>query len=117
MPSRPHRHLHGLRLLALVVFALALLVKPVLAASCELQDMRLAQGDGRAMAVDAVAGQGEGECCPGQLCGDCCTAGTVVPMAATPALSMPLAARPPVAIAAGFDPTPQRVATRPPIAA
>ena len=116
MPAHArHRDLPPLRLLALVLLALWLLAKPVLAASCELDDMRLAQGSAQCvLAADSDPGD---ECCTGKLCGECCTAGTVLPTAPARALPIPAAIRPHAALSVTTDPAALPVAIRPPIAA
>lgn len=117
MPSCLHRASHGLRLLALAVLALGLLVKPVLVAGCELEDMQLALGTGHEVVAAATDGGLEDECCPGQSCGECCTAGTVVPVAAVAMFPARVASAPPVAAPAEFGTAPARDVIRPPIAA
>lgn len=91
MPSgSPHRAPHFLRLAALVVLAFGLLMKPVLVAACEFGDLRIAQDCADIATQDDCgddAGVAEGledKCCPGQICGECCTATTVLPPAASP---------------------------------
>ena len=118
MHSRLHSTPRGLRLLALVLLALGLLVKPVLVAGCELEDMRLAAGDPfAALVVDAASGQAGDECCPGQACGECCTAGTVLPKATASTVATHVAARPADAALAEPAPAPRGTAIRPPITA
>ncbi|MDN5782658.1 MAG: hypothetical protein L0H23_11695 [Luteimonas sp.] len=112
--ARP-RPLPWLHLLALVLLSLWLLAKPVMAASCELDDMGLAQGSSQCV-VAAVSGSRDA-CCPGEVCGDCCTAANVVPAAPARALPLPAGMGPHAFRPATTDSVPLLMAIRPPITA
>jgi hypothetical protein len=116
MRSRLHPVPRCLRLLALALLVLGLLVNPVLAAGCELKDMRLALGGSHEVVVDA-ADPGEDACCPGQVCGACCTAVTVMPLATAPALMARVIGGLPAAALVEPGPAPRRAEIRPPIVA
>jgi len=103
-----------LRLLVLGMLVLGLLVKPALAAHCELEDL---QGDfGQVVLVDATDADAGDACCPGQVCGECCTAGTVVPSLSVTAGAIAVAAINGLAGAVEFKPAQYPVSIRPPIA-
>lgn len=103
-----------LRLLVLGTLVFGLLVKPVLAANCELEDLQrdLAQ----VVLVDAADADAGDECCPGQMCGECCTAGTFVPSFSATVGAVVVAAIDGPVGAAEFKPAPYPVSIRPPIA-
>lgn len=105
----------GLRLLALALLVLGLLAKPVLVAACDLGDMT--QAGLQFLASDAAGDPTGDECCPGQACGECCTAATMLPVAASAGRAMPLDARPQATAWVGSEPVPLPVAHRPPIRA
>ena len=123
MPARPRLRfdpLHCLRLLALVLLSLGLMVKPVLVAACEVDDLRSAHAatavgtahkaeDGTA-GSDGVVVTGQGDramastsvtsvdpaasaCCPGKACSACCTPATVLPLASVASLPAPVPGR------------------------
>lgn len=131
-------------MLALVLLSLGLLVKPVLVAACEVDDLRLAHASGGVAASDAGGGLNSVEstahadatntgtaaassasgselagdaCCAGKACSACCTSVTVLPLASMASWLAPAhdSIRPGVAVAP--DPSTQPVAIRPPIAA
>lgn len=105
----------ALRLLALCVLALGLLMKPVLVAACELDDLGRTQGS--AEHPTTAAGESvEDPCCPGKVCGECCTSAAWVPVPAVAAVVSLLAADVPLPVSAGFVPAPVPVDIRPPIA-
>lgn len=103
-----------LHLLALGMLVLGLLVKPVLAANCELEDLQ--RDVAQVVLVDATNADAGDECCPGQICGECCTAGTVVPSSGATAGAIAVAAINGPAGAVEFEPAPYPVSIRPPIA-
>ena len=100
-----------LRLPALAVLVLGLLAKPVLVAACELEDMTRA---GTVELVDPAPGLDDA-CCPGQACGECCTAATMLPLAAGSSQAIPPQAHPQASSWVRSDPAPRVVAHRPPI--
>ena len=102
-----------LRLLALAVLVLGLLAKPVLVAACELEDMTRA---GTVKLVDPAPGPDDA-CCPGQACGECCTAATMLPLAACMGRAIRPQAHPQASFWVQSDPAPLAVAHRPPIRA
>lgn len=105
-----------LRLLALAMLVLGMLAKPMLVAACEVEDMRLAQA-GAGYAVDS-AGEASGDaCCPGQVCGECCTATTMLHVATTMGDAAPLDSYPRAVAWVEYEPAPLPVAHRPPIRA
>jgi len=121
--SRPHAS-QGLRLLALLVLMVGLVAKPVLVAACELNDMRLALASVASAIHDTAdaggdpAGDPAGDaCCPGQACGECCTAGNMLPNSMDANTTMPLGGSPAVAACVESEPAALPVAIRPPIAA
>jgi hypothetical protein len=103
-----------LRLLVLGMLVLGLLVKPVLAANCELEDLQ--KDFGQVVLVDATDADAGDECCPGQMCGECCTAVTVVPSSGATVSATAVAAIHTPAGAFEFEPAPYPVSIRPPIA-
>lgn len=115
MSSRPAPSTYRLRLIALVLLALGMLAKPILVASCELDDLA-APADGIAL-VDAGGGLADDGCCPGQACGECCTAVAAMPTAATAASAVAPQGRPERREATSAYPAPLAVAIRPPIVA
>jgi hypothetical protein len=114
--SRRPRTLQILRFLALGLLVFGLLVKPVLAAQCELDDARRALGDYKVAVLDADAA-GDEACCPGESCGECCTASTIVSPAILVIGAMPAPAGAAVIGGTDFAPAPYPVAMRPPITA
>lgn len=114
MRSRLHPLPRCLRLVALALLVLGLLVNPVLAAGCELEDMRVAAGGSHEVAA-AATDPVEDTCCPGQLCGACCTAVTVMPLASAAALVASVIGSPSAAEQAEPGPAPRRAEIRPPI--
>lgn len=114
----------GLRLLALLVLVIGLVAKPILVVACELDDLRLAQSSSEATheavllgGSQASDGPASDACCPGQTCGECCTAGNMLPAPMTTSAAMPVDGRPAVELRVHFEPTALPVAIRPPIAA
>lgn len=103
-----------LRLLVLGTLVLGLLVKPVLAANCELEDLQ--RDVAQVVLVDATDADAGDECCPGQMCGECCTAGTVVPSFSSTVDALVVAAINGPGEATEFKPAPYPVLIRPPIA-
>jgi hypothetical protein len=117
MRMAPLRRTHVsrfLRLLALGMLVFGLLVKPVLAATCELEDLQWAVG--QVALVDAGDADAGDECCPGQACGECCTAGTAVPPLPATVGAIAVVAMHIPASAVEFEPAPYPVSIRPPIA-
>lgn len=110
----------GLRLLALLVLMVGLVAKPVLVAACELDDMRLAQASVANVAhgtADTIGDPAGDACCPGQACGECCTAGNMLPASMATSAAMPLDGNPAMETCAESEPAALPVAIRPPIAA
>jgi hypothetical protein len=103
-----------LRLLTLGMLVFGLLVKPVLAATCELEDLQWAVG--QVELVDAGDADAGDECCPGQACGECCTAGTAVPPLRAIVGAIAVVTIHAHAGAVEFEPAPYPVSIRPPIA-
>lgn len=106
-----------LHALALLVLALGLLARPLMAAACDIEDARVAVASGQGIAVDsAVRDVGDDDCCAGIECGECCAP---VPLG-TPALAR-LAAYVPVSPhmlpepSGRFEPVAYPVDSRPPI--
>ena len=117
--SRRLPTLQILRFLALGLFVLGLLVKPVLAAHCGLDDARRAMGDYQAAVLNADVA-GDEACCPGESCGECgecCTASTAVSPVALVVGTQLAPAGAAVVGATDFVPTPYPVPIRPPITA
>lgn len=110
-----HQGLRRRRLLALALIALSLLVRPVLAANCEVADLGLAWGSVQGTTAQASDGHAGYDCCPGQLCGECCPAAVALPAAAGPAFVAPAAVHQPVPVLTEFGPAPARDVIRPPI--
>lgn len=110
------RTLQFLRFFALGLLVFGLLVKPVLAAQCELDDARRALGDHKVAVLDAAMA-GDEACCPGESCGECCTACTIMSPAVLIVGAMPVPAGAAVTGATDFAPAPYPVAIRPPITA
>lgn len=109
----------ALRLLALLVLAMGLLAKPVLVAACELDDLVWAQGAIEQLADapgDAADTPGD-DCCPGKVCGECCTAATFLPIAPLATAATPVAAGPHPRIWVRSEPAALPVDIRPPISA
>lgn len=106
----------ALHLLALLVLTLGLLAKPVLVAACELDDLDRTQAS---MAQDAASASepATDPCCPGKLCGECCTPAAGMPVPALAAMMPALIADPPLPAATGVEPSPLPVDNRPPISA
>ncbi|HST44185.1 MAG TPA: hypothetical protein VLK29_03055 [Luteimonas sp.] len=129
--------------MALVLLSLGLMVKPVLAAACEVDDLRSAHaataagstdkaggavagsdevvatgtGDVRAMASTAETGAdlAGDTCCPGKVCNACCTSATVLPLASVASLPAPVPAHVEASTALTPGPVTHPVDVRPPI--
>jgi hypothetical protein len=114
--------LHRLRLpLALRVFVLALLafgllMKPVLAVACEIDDARQGLAGQHQPLVAADPGTGGEDCCLVQNCNQCCVHTVAVLPPLKVAASFFAVASPLPALSVEFEPTAYPVALRPPIA-
>lgn len=110
---------HPLRLLALLLLALGLLVKPVLVAACELDDLALPQSGIEQVieAADDADDHADDACCPGKVCGECCTAATLLAMVPAATTATPIAAGPHPRAWVQSEPAALPVAIRPPISA
>lgn len=105
----------ALRLFVMGLLVFGLLVKPVLAAACEIDDARPGLAGQQQSIVAADPGTSE-DCCLVQDCNACCAqVAAMVPQlkvaAAAPRLASPLPA-----LSVEFEPTAYPVAFRPPIA-
>lgn len=108
----------ALRLLALLVLAMGLLAKPLLVAACELDDVARAHVGIAQLAADAGdAGDAGEDCCPGKVCGECCTAATVLAVAPLLTAAPLLAPGPRQRTWVRSDPATLPVDIRPPISA
>jgi len=68
-----------LRLLALGLLVIGLLAKPMLAAACDIQDLRQALGGDTIPVLVADDGCRSGDtCCLAHHCGECCVSGMAV---------------------------------------
>jgi len=105
-----------LRLLALAVLVLGMLAKPILVAACELEDLGRAQVEAGYVVDDTGDSSGDA-CCPGQACGECCTATTMLPAATVMGRATALDTRPRANAWVESEPAPLPVANRPPIRA
>lgn len=115
MPAAFRQAPPALRLVALLLLALGLLVKPVLVGACEVEDLRLA-GAGTVL-VDDDGDHPGGDCCPGQTCGECCTVATPIPTAPAAGVALAATPRPKLPVLAGLATAPARDEIRPPIRA
>lgn len=117
-PALRQQASRALHLFALLVLALGLLAKPVLVAACELDDMDRSQAS-MVHGADAQASSDPASdpCCPGKVCGECCTSAAGMPVPALAAIAPTPIAEPPLPAATGIAPAPLPVDIRPPISA
>ena len=102
--------------MALWMLVVGLLSKPVLAASCEFEDLQRNFGNGQVVMVDPSDTDADDECCPGQTCGECCTAGTVMPSFSVTDGAISAESISHASGALAFAAAPYPVSIRPPIA-
>lgn len=112
----PLRTCLRLVLLAMLVFGMCL--QPVLAAACDIEDVRSALDHDAGEAANAEHGERSGvpgDCCANPACGDCCLHATASLPAAphTMAIVAPRACAMPLRV--GFAPGDYPVDSRPPI--
>lgn len=112
-PLRP-RLSPALHLLVLCLLVFGLVMKPVLAVACEIDDARRVLTDGQPVA--AAESEDSDECCPSQNCNECCCPTVAMVPKLKVAASLSLAASPLPALSVEFEPTAYPVALRPPIA-
>jgi len=107
----------ALRLLVLALVAFGLVAKPMLAAACDVVDLRLtAAPAGVSMSATAIDASGT-DCCPMQHCSQCCVHVSVVVPWVRIATAESVVAIPSPMSPRSFEPTPYPVALRPPISA
>jgi hypothetical protein len=118
MPDLRHPHWPlALRVFVLGLLMFGLVMKPVLAAACEIEDARQALVGEHAVPTvnssDHYAGE---DCCVVQNCGECCVhVAAMVPQVKV-ADTFAVAPNPLPALSVEFEPTAYPVAFRPPIA-
>ncbi len=106
-----------LRVLALGLVVVGLLLKPVQALSCGLDDLhRAAVAAGASPSAQADDDATGDACCLGQRCGDCCAVGVAVMPSRLTAGVMPLAMPPRAMLRVGLLAPPRSEMLRPPIA-
>ena len=105
-----------LRMLALGLLFIGLLVKPVQAAACDVEDLKRVLGGEDVPAWVADGSGADDPCCPNQHCGECCASGMATLPVST-ALDVPATtSRPLTPLSVEFKAPPYLVAFRPPIA-
>ena len=105
----------ALQMLVLCLLVFGLVMKPVLAVACEIDDARQVLADSHQPVVAADSG-GSDDCCPSQNCSECCAHTVAMVPKLKVATSLPLMASPLPTLSVEFEPTAYPVALRPPIA-
>ena len=103
------------RFLILALFVAGMLVKPVLAAECEINDALFASSGTQAVSTDA-SGSHE-DCCSLPDCNDCCAHSMALQPAFAGATAGSMRASVLPSLSVDFEPIAFPVAFRPPIAA
>lgn len=109
----------ALRVFALGLLVIGLVMKPVLATVCDIEDTRPAMtGEHQPVATAAQdmdsAGQ---ECCPAQSCNECCAHTAAMTAALNVVMTSRIVTSPLSTLSVDFTPTAYPVAVRPPIVA
>lgn len=113
MPASPSLS----RILLLGLLMAVVLVKPVLAMTCEIHDAQRVLASGSEAVMTAVQDSAVDECCALPACNDCCTHATaLLSTLATPSPAVIATSALP-SLSVGFEPIALPVAIRPPITA
>src|SRR5687767_12638912 len=104
----------ALHLLVLCLLAFGLVMKPVLAVACEIDDARQVLS-GTHQPVLTTDVDSIDDCCPSQNCSECCAHTVAMVPKLKVAATLALVANPLSTLSVEFEPTAYPVALRPPI--
>ena len=105
----------ALHMLMLCLLVFGLVMQPVLAAACEIDDAQQVLA-GSHQPVVTTDFDGSDDCCLSQNCNECCAHTVAMVPKLKVAPSLPLVASPLPTLSMEFEPTAYPVALRPPIA-